>query len=167
MTTLRPERLDVYYGDALVGFVHDSAPLAFEYAPGWLYGPQRMALAAIPRQDGRQATREVQAFFENLLPEGELRDYLATQRKASTLFSLLLEVAGDTAGGFVLVAHGQTPAAPRYEATSWEAIAATLAKRSASAFRDCPEGPPRPATSSSPTSDASPRCGTPRPTRRS
>lgn len=122
MTTLRPERLDVYYGDALVGFVHDSAPLAFEYAPGWLSGPQRMALAAIPRQDGRQATREVQAFFENLLPEGELRDYLATQRKASTLFSLLLEVAGDTAGGFVLVAHGQTPAAPRYEATSWEAI---------------------------------------------
>ena len=134
MTTQRPDRLDVYYGDALVGFVHDTEPLAFEYAPAWLSGPERMALAAIRRQAGRQATREVQAFFENLLPEGELRDYLAAQRKASTLFSLLLEVAGDNAGAFVLVAHGHTPAAPRYEATTWEALAATLAKRSASAI---------------------------------
>ena len=30
----RPDRLDVYYGSELVGAVHDSAPLAFEYAPG-------------------------------------------------------------------------------------------------------------------------------------
>jgi serine/threonine-protein kinase HipA len=28
----RPDRLDVYYGSDLVGAVHDSAPLAFEYA---------------------------------------------------------------------------------------------------------------------------------------
>ena len=75
MIAQRPDRLDVYYGDALVGFVHDTEPLAFEYAPAWLSGPERMALAAVPRQAGRQATREVQAFFENLLPEGELPDY--------------------------------------------------------------------------------------------
>jgi len=130
----RPDRLDVYYGNDLVGAVHDSAPLAFEYAPGWLVGAQRMSLAAIPLKADRQATPEVQAFFENLLPEGELRDYLAAQRKASTLFSLLLEVAGDTAGAFVLVTPGQTPEPPRYEATTWEAIAAILAKRSASAI---------------------------------
>lgn len=99
--------------------------------------------AAIPLQAGRQATPEVEAFCENqrqrarrhrLLPEGELRDYLAAQRKASTLFSLLLEVAGDTAGAFVLVAPGQSPEPPRYEATTWEAIAAHLARRSASAI---------------------------------
>ncbi len=93
-----------------------------------------MSLAAIPLQPGGQATPEVQAFFENLLPEGELRDYLATQRKASTLFSLLLEVAGDTAGAFVLVASGQTPEPPRYEATTWDAIAAIPARRSAAAI---------------------------------
>jgi serine/threonine-protein kinase HipA len=130
----RPDRLDVFYGSELVGSVHDSAPLAFEYAPGWLTGPQRMTLAAIALQAGRQATPHVQAFFENLLPEGELRDYLAAQRKASTLFSLLLEVAGDTAGAYVLVAPGQTPEPSRYEATTWEAIAAILARRSASAI---------------------------------
>ena len=73
----RPDRLDVCYGNDLVGAVHDSAPLAFEYAPAWLGGPLRMTLAAIALQPGRQATPEVQAFFENLLPEGELIDYLA------------------------------------------------------------------------------------------
>lgn len=130
----RPDRLDVCYGSERVGSVHDSVPLAFEYAPGWLGGPRRMTLAAIELRAGRQATPEVQAFFENLLPEGPLRDYLAAQRKASTLFSLLLEVAGDTAGAFVLVAPGQTPEPPRYEPTSWKAIAAILARRSASAI---------------------------------
>ena len=82
----------------------------------------------------------MRAFFENLLPEGELRDYLAAQRKASTLFSLLLEVAGDTAGAFVLVAPGQAPEPPRYEATSWQAIAAILARRSACAIDIHDEG---------------------------
>ncbi|MBH1986505.1 MAG: hypothetical protein I8H76_04225 [Burkholderiales bacterium] len=43
----------------------------------------------------------MQALFEKLLPEGEVRAYLSAQRKASTLFALLQAVAGDTAG-----AHG-------------------------------------------------------------
>ena len=91
----RADRLDVYYGSDLVGALHDSAPLAFEFASTW--------------RDG-------------------------AQRKASTLFSLLLEVAGDTAGAFMLVAPGQTPEPPRYEATTWEAIGALLARRSACAI---------------------------------
>jgi len=130
----RPDRLDVYFGRNLVGTVHDSEPLAFEYAPGWLGASQPMTLAAIGLQPGRQTTPAVQAFFENLLPEGELRDYLAAQRKASTLFALLWEVAGDTAGAFVLVGPGQAPEPADYEATTWEAIAAILARRAASAI---------------------------------
>jgi serine/threonine-protein kinase HipA len=93
-----------------------------------------MALSAIALQPGRQDGAAVQAFFENLLPEGELRDHFAAQRKASSQFSLLLEVAGDTAGAFVLLARGQSPEAPRYEATTWEALAALLSERSASAI---------------------------------
>lgn len=130
----RPDRLDVYYGTELVGTVHDSSPLAFDYAPGWLARADRMSIAAIPLQPGRNDSAAVQAFFENLLPEGELRAYLAEQRKASTLFSLLLEVAGDTAGGFVLVPGGQHPEPAAYVATTWEAIAAVLRRKSASAF---------------------------------
>jgi serine/threonine-protein kinase HipA len=130
----RTDRLDVYYGTELVGTIHDASPVAFEYAPPWLERAERMTLAAIALQPGRNDSAAVQAFFENLLPEGELRHYLAEQRKASTLFSLLLEVAGDTAGGFVIVPGGQSPQPAAYEATTWKAIAAALGKGSGSAF---------------------------------
>lgn len=129
----RPIRLDVYFGDACVGSVHDSTPLAFAYAPQWLAQSQPMAIAAIALQAGLQSGAPVDAFFENLLPEGELRHYLAAQKKASTLFSLLLEVAGDTAGAFVILPGGQQPAPARYEATSWQALARRLKAPSAAA----------------------------------
>ena len=130
----RPDRLDVYFGAEHVGTIHDASPLAFEYATTWLERATPMAVAAIPLQPGRQNSAAVQAFFENLLPEGELRDYLVAQRKASTLFSLLLEVAGDTAGGFVIVPGGEVPQPPAYEHTTWQAIAALLRKKSAAAI---------------------------------
>ncbi|MDB5820164.1 MAG: putative HipA protein [Rhizobacter sp.] len=130
----RPDRVDVFYADELVGSVLDSSPIAFEYSPSWLTRPDPFSLAAISLQPGRQISREVLAFFENLLPEGELRDYVGQQKKASTLFSLLLEVAGDTAGGFVLVPGGQKPQAASYEATSWKALATLLNGKSAAAI---------------------------------
>lgn len=130
----RPDRLDVYYGSELVGTIHDTSPIAFEYAQRWLERAQRMTIAAIALQPGQNDSVAVQAFFENLLPEGELRRYLAEQRKASTLFSLLLEVAGDTAGGFVIVPGGRHPEPATYEPTTWEAMAAVLGKKSASAI---------------------------------
>ena len=126
--------LDVFYANEHVGTLHDSAPPAFEYSAAWLARATPMAVAAIPLKAGRNDSAAVQAFFENLLPEGELRQYLADQRKASTLFSLLREVAGDTAGGFVIVPGGRAPGAPSYEATSWEALAERLGKTSASAI---------------------------------
>jgi len=89
----------------------------------------------IPLQAGRIDSAHVQAFFENLLPEGDLRRYLSEQRKASTLFSLLLEVAGDTAGAFVLLEHGRQPEAPEYEATSWERLAEIIRNQSAAAIQ--------------------------------
>ena len=97
----------MYFGDDLVGTIHDASPLVFEYAPPWLARAQPMPVAAIPLQPGRNNSARVQAFFENLQPKGELRQYIAERQKASTIFSLLLEVAGDTAGGFVIVPPGQ------------------------------------------------------------
>lgn len=130
----RPTSLDVFYGEARVGSVDDASPLVFEYSPEWLARRDVFPLAAIPLIAGRQNAAVVQAFFENLLPEAELRQYIAEQRKASTLFSLLLEVAGDNAGAFVIVPAGQTPPPPEYEATTWEALAARLGKVSAAAI---------------------------------
>ena len=130
----RPDTLHLFLGDEPVGWVHDASPIAFEYASAWLQRQPARPVAAIPLQPGRQQSDAVQAFFENLLPEGELRDHLSQQRKASALFSLLRAVAGDTAGAFVLLPAGQTPQPAHYEPTTWAALAATLKAKSAAAI---------------------------------
>lgn len=129
----QPSQLDVFHGEQLVGHVYDTAPLSFAYSTYWLQRPEPMAVAAIPLAPGRQDHEAVQAFFENLLPEGELRTYIAEQNKASTLFSLL-KLAGDTASGFVILPAGQTPQAPSYEGTTWAKLGATLKEKSAAAI---------------------------------
>lgn len=131
----RVTALDVFYGQELIGTVHDTSPLTFEYAPAWLARQEAFPLSVIALAAGRIGSPHVQAFFENLLPEGELRVYLSEQRKASTLFALLLEVAGDTAGAFVMLPQGQRPEPPAYEPTTWEALAATIQKQSAAAIQ--------------------------------
>jgi serine/threonine-protein kinase HipA len=130
----RPTQLSVFFGTDLVGTVVDTSPLSFEYSAAWLTRTPPKPLSAIPLAAGPIGTAEVQAYFENLLPEGELRSYLAQQRKASTLFAMLLEVAGDTAGGFVIMPAGQVPEPASYEATTWQALAAILQDRSAAAI---------------------------------
>lgn len=130
----RPDRLDVFFGDELVGCLHDVSPMAFEYAPTWILRAEPFSIANVPLQSGRQDSAMVQAFFENLLPEGELRSYIAEQRKASTLFSMLFEVAGDTAGAFVVLPAGQKPEPAVYDPTSWQALADFLGGKSATAI---------------------------------
>ena len=130
----RPDTLDVFFGAERVGAVRDASPLIFEYTASWLQRAQPRPVAAIPLLPGPQQSDAVQAFFENLLPEGELRVYLSGQRKASTLFAMLLEVAGDTAGGFVLLPAGHVPQPASYEATTWAALAAVLKAKSAAAI---------------------------------
>jgi len=94
--------LDVYFENDLVGRVYDTNPLSFEYAPQWL-AHKAIQIANIVLVPGITDADSVTSFFENLLPEGALRSYLFAARKASTLFGLLHSVAGDTAGGFVLL----------------------------------------------------------------
>jgi serine/threonine-protein kinase HipA len=129
-----PAILDVYYGDELVGHLHDSSPIGFNYSASWLNQSDAWPIAGIPLQTGLNSSKPVQVYFENLLPEGELRQYIAQQRKSSTLFSMLLAVAGDTAGGFVIMPGGKQIGPPAYEATSWKAIAIVLQKSAGSAI---------------------------------
>ncbi len=131
----RPTALDVFFGDVQIGTVFDTSPLTFEYSAAWLASEDPFPLSAIALGPGRLEGPHVQAFFENLLPEGELRAYLSVQRKASTLFSLLREVAGDTAGAFVMLARGQRPEPPEYEPTTWQELARTLKQKSAAAIQ--------------------------------
>lgn len=130
----RTTQLSVFFGADLVGTVTDADPLSFEYSAAWLSRTPPKPLSAIPLVVGPIDSAEVRAYFENLLPEGELRAYLEQQRKASSLFAMLLEVAGDTSGGFVVVPAGQVPEAPSYERTSWQALAARLHARTGAAI---------------------------------
>lgn len=133
MTTPLIHQLDVYFGDDLVGSVHDTIPLSFDYSDEWLNRSEPAQIASIELTKGRQQSAAVTAFFENLLPEGELRSYIATSKKATTLFSQLLEVAGDTAGGFVILPANERPQAPSYELSSWEKLGARLRQKTATA----------------------------------
>lgn len=129
-TSARVAALDVFFDDEHVGSVYDSVPLSFQYSDEWLGRPEPAQIAAIAPVAGPISTDAVTAFFENLLPEGELRSFIATSKKASTLFSLLREVAGDTAGGLVILPAGLRPETPSYQPTSWKELATRLRKNS-------------------------------------
>src|SRR5262249_22402730 len=119
-------QLDVYYGDWRVGTLSDTDPLSFEYSDSWLHHTSAFFLPGVPLAPGRQNTESVSAVFDNLLPEGALRDYLGRQWHLSTTFSLLRELAGDTAGGLSIVAHGKKPRQPEYEKIGWKKLALLL-----------------------------------------
>ena len=59
----RPDRLSVYYGDELVGTIHDTSPATFEYSPSWLERDERLTIAAVPLQPGRNDSPLVQSFY--------------------------------------------------------------------------------------------------------
>jgi serine/threonine-protein kinase HipA len=128
------DELWVYVGERKVGFLYDERPLAFRYDEAWLAQTDAFSIGAIPLEADVQRAREVEACFENLLPEGDIRDYLATQNQTSTVFGLLRALAGDTAGGLLLLPPGQMPDVPHYTETSWASIAATLSKPGVSAI---------------------------------
>lgn len=90
----RPTELSVFLNDDVVGAVFDTEPLSFEYDDSRLSARNALPVGRIPRQPGRQDGAEVVAFFDNLLPEGDLRAHLARKHRASTVFSLLLELGG-------------------------------------------------------------------------
>lgn len=129
----RPESLGVWLDQELVGTVYDAAPLAFEYSEAWLSSPGRNPIGRIPKQPGRRDGPYVAALFENLLPEGDLRAHLGRKYHASTVFSLLLALGGDSIGAFVLLPGNQTPGPAAYVRTAWDRIARDLAKTGMSA----------------------------------
>jgi serine/threonine-protein kinase HipA len=133
--------LDVYDGGRLVGRLFDERPLRFRYDPSWLKEPGAAPLSArLPLQDEDHAGDQVVAYFENLLPEGDIRRFLSVSRHATTVFGLLRSVGGDTAGGLTLMPQGEKPAPPRYRPTTWADIAAQLLNGSVPAFAAEAEG---------------------------
>lgn len=119
--------LKLFIGDVLVGTLLDETPLRFEYDYTWLNQVQATPIS--PNISLNQQTHngeEVEAYFENLLPEANLRDLLKIKHQTTTTFGLLSVIGGDTASAFSLLPEGEQPQAPQYMPTTWEEIAESL-----------------------------------------
>lgn len=123
-------KLDVFVGGVLTGSLYDTNPLSFSYADDCLNGLVKVPFSGIiPLQQGAISSIEVTAFFENLLPEGDQRSLLESSRHVSTVFGLLSEVGGDTAGSVVILPSGDSPQPDNYARVRWADIGKLIASR--------------------------------------
>ncbi|MDD2740604.1 MAG: HipA N-terminal domain-containing protein, partial [Methylomonas lenta] len=122
------KRLCVYASDQLVGYLHenDGNGLVFIYASDWLALPNAIALSPeLPLSADLFSGEAVSAFFENLLPEGDVLDFIskAAQISAGNVFGLLERFGGDTAGAFSILPEGLMPSdEPHYLPVTPESI---------------------------------------------
>jgi len=124
------KRLAVFAGDQLVGHLQESQQyeLLFSYAPNWLINPKVIALSAnLPLTEQIFTGDDVIAFFENLLPEGDVLSFIsqAAQISQGNIFGLLERFGGDTAGAFSILPEDMKPTGePHYLPVTPETIKA-------------------------------------------
>lgn len=117
------EALDLYWKNQRVGRLFNEQPLRFQYDDNWLTSPEARQLSPrLPITKPAHSGDDVLAYFENLLPEGELRRHIELSHHTTTVFGLLKSVGGDTASGYLLLSEGETPQPASYRQTSWENI---------------------------------------------
>src|SRR3954464_15675343 len=88
--------------------------LSFQYDGQWLADRAFVPLSVtMPRSPWPYGHRQVYPYFENLLPEADLRKAVAKARGVDSedVFELLAKTAGDCAGAVSLVLPGSLPAA--------------------------------------------------------
>lgn len=120
-------QLDVYNGSDLTGHLHNQEDgLVFLYASSWLASPGATPLApGLPLEDLAFHGDAVNSFFENLLPEGHVREFIAKSLQLSpeNVFGLLERLGGDTAGAYSILPAGTKPGSEaHYLEVSREAI---------------------------------------------
>jgi serine/threonine-protein kinase HipA len=121
------KQLDVFTGDVLIGHLRerDDGALLFAYLPEWVASGKAGPLSPDLPLEGEHSGDAVVAYFDNLLPEGSVRDFIAQAEHISpnNVFGLLERFGGDTAGALSLLPHGQTPSSePHYLPVTQESI---------------------------------------------
>jgi len=101
-------KLIVYYRDKVVGQLEFDREerLSFKYDSSWLASKDRFPLSlALALEEKIYGHLEAKSFFENLLPEGEIKDLLEAHGKSSirSEFGFLQEFGGDCAGAFKIL----------------------------------------------------------------
>ena len=125
------DALSVWVEGALMGALSTRKGVwQFQYAPAWLANERRFTLSPhFPLREEAFADtseeRPVQWFFDNLLPEGGVRQALARYAGLSERdsFGLLARFGEESAGALTLVPAGEDfPEAGRYEPLSVEGL---------------------------------------------
>jgi serine/threonine-protein kinase HipA len=101
-------KLVIYYQNMVVGHLEfDSEErLSFQYDKSWLAFKDRFSLSLTLSLDEKiYGHIQTKSFFENLLPEGEIKDLLEAHGKSSirSEFGFLKEFGGDCAGAFKIL----------------------------------------------------------------
>ena len=107
-------KLVVYYQERVVGRLQFDREerLSFQYDKSWLTFKDRFPLSlALVLDDKIYGHIETKAFFENLLPEGEIKDLLEAHGKSSikSEFGFLQEFGSDCAGAFKILPEKVKP----------------------------------------------------------
>lgn len=122
------KQLDVFKGDVLIGYLRQQSTgqLEFNYESEWLARPGAAALSdELPLNAQTHKGAAVVNYFDNLLPEGGVRQFVAQAAQVSpnNVFGLMERFGGDTAGALSLLPQGQRPSGePRYMAMTAESI---------------------------------------------
>jgi serine/threonine-protein kinase HipA len=99
-------KLEVYLYNRKAGVLTDiDGELSFKYSNN----ADRPLSVRLPVREKEYGDRECRAFFENLLPEGDIREIIARKERVSegNVFSLLDKIGGDCAGAVSLYEEGQ------------------------------------------------------------
>lgn len=99
--------LNLFYENKLVGILSEDEQerLSFRYSKEWLDDEKSFPISiALKLEDKKYGHIETKAFFENLLPEGEVKSAIEklSHKNVSDEFSFLKEFGIDCAGAFVL-----------------------------------------------------------------
>ena len=107
------DALDVYLNEDLAGQLEENkGKLLFTYQQKWLDSDRFIPLSVTMGPQPEPFPDEIaRPFFENLLPEGEIRAAIAKLKQVSekNTFGLLGEIGGDCAGAVSLWHHGEKP----------------------------------------------------------
>lgn len=109
--------LNVFYETELVGVLSEDNEerLSFKYSKAWLKNPQSFPLSiALKLTEEAYGHLPTKAFFENLLPEGSVKEILEEHSKSNIKgeFDFLKIYGEDCAGAFVITPQDNVPIKP-------------------------------------------------------
>lgn len=107
-------KLVVWFEGERVGHISRSGrgDIIFQYTPAWLEGKDSFPISlSLPFQSPPFSKEASSSFFDNLLPEEEVRKQVADNNRLSTtdIFGLLQAIGADCAGALSILRPNQAP----------------------------------------------------------